>query len=171
MRNLFVSRMIGTFFFGVLISSAASAQQVYKWVDATGNVNYSTVRPADRDARMLEADDSRLTVVPAPPKPTPRTLSAEEQMQRARNARIEDESTRARNANALTARADADRLQGWRERCERDRRVDCNDEHALIRDYGLWAPRVGVRPSPLVPGTQLIAPAPPPPSQRSRRAG
>jgi Domain of unknown function (DUF4124) len=170
MRNPFVSRMIGSFFFGVLISSAASAQQVYKWVDATGNVNYSTIRPADRDARMLEADDSRLTVVPAPPKPTPRTLTTEEQMQHARNARIEDESTRARNANAQTARADADRLRAWRERCERDRRVDCNDEQALVRDYGLWAPRVGVRPNPLVPGTQFLAPALPP-AQRSQRAG
>ena len=158
--------------YSLIYSTSANAQQIFKWVDADGNVNYSTSRPADRDARALDANDSRLTVLPAPPKAP--ALSPEAQMQRVRIARMEEDQARLRSANAAQTRASAEQLRAWRERCERDRRVDCADDQALARDYGLYFwPRVGIRADGPAPGTQLIAPAipPAPPALRSPRAG
>ena len=52
---------------------AAQAQQVYKWVDADGRVQYSERKPTEPDA-AARATELKLPPPPQPPPPVPRPL-------------------------------------------------------------------------------------------------
>ena len=55
---------------GVAVALSASADEIYRWVDARGVVNYSNQPPeATKRAVRIDTQESRLTVIPAPHNP------------------------------------------------------------------------------------------------------
>lgn len=161
----------------LLLAGAAHAQQVYKWVDERGVVNYSTTAPKDRAATKLDPESSRLTVIPAMAPPNRAAAPGPDAAVDARLTRLEEEARRERNAQTALANADAERVRLLRERCERERWVDCGDDRALYARYGgtfggpvagygyAYGPGVIVAP-PLrrtIPPTRIIEAPPEPP--------
>jgi hypothetical protein len=82
-----------------LIPASASAQQVYKWTDANGQVHYTDQPPPDREAAPVAVDRS-------PPPPPPRTADIQ-QVAPSHHRYPGDQSTPADNRSAADRRLDA----------------------------------------------------------------
>ncbi len=90
---------IGIFAFAISVASApAFAQQVYKWVDERGVVNYSSEAPKNREAKKLDPDASRVTIIPAMAPPTIPGSTRSDPAVDERLARLEAQAERERAA-------------------------------------------------------------------------
>jgi hypothetical protein len=119
---------------GVALAAAWSTPapaQVYKWVDEHGVTNYGSSPPAQGKARVLEPDAGRVTVVPAPAAPDPD--AARERRLLERLDRVEGELERRRLDEAASASASSESEARRRAACERDRRVDCDEDWRGVR--------------------------------------
>jgi hypothetical protein len=118
--------------------------EVYKWTDERGVVNYTSTPPKARAAERLNAEDSRLTVVPAPREELERAASTARQLGRDRVAR-ESATERERAATVQSAAPSPreEQLRAWRERCINEKWADCDDERALFARYNT-DPRYGL---------------------------
>lgn len=136
--------------------------EVYKWTDERGVVNYTSTPPKARASERLTAEDSRLTVVPAPREELERAASTARQLGRDRVAR-ESATERERAATVQNAAPSprAEQLRAWRERCIAEKWADCDDERALFARYNTdprygLPYRFGFYGAPVVmPGTSL----------------
>jgi hypothetical protein len=107
---------------GVIVMCSSAWGQMYKWVDANGQTQYSDKPPAT-------ADKSKATVLQAPPSPAAASKATDwqakdlefrkRQVDRAEAKRREDDEARAKKENAesqrqgcLEARDDVNNLQG-----------------------------------------------------------
>jgi len=101
--------------------------QVFRWVDATGVVNYGASPPKQGNAVMLTAESSRLSVVSAAP------------LQRASaGAALPGTTPRSVPVAGLVDRStlgDVSRTLAVRERCFAERRVDCADPSVATYDH------------------------------------
>jgi Domain of unknown function (DUF4124) len=125
-----------------LVAQTSWAQSpVYKWIDASGTVNYASKPPKGVEAARVDLTESKLTVIPAV-KISP-TLAREEAQRsrddaqsRARIESLEGELARERSARANETQREEQLMASWRERCNRDRFTDCDDNYALSVRYG-----------------------------------
>jgi len=106
----------------LLSSAAAQETQVYRWTERDGRVSYGSTPPPGVNAQPI---GGRVSVVPAPPKPTPEQLEARRTDQRLRELEEQlDDERRQRQAGeereAARAQAKAD--------CEARYREDCDDD-------------------------------------------
>lgn len=122
------------------------AQQLYRWVDENGVVNYGDQPPAKaKDARKVEAD-GRVTVVPGLTK---------EQMQRA--AEIDQ------RRRAQAQKAEADRRASEQARAAAQAQAPAPQQQVVEQPAdgrfvdGVWVPW-GPRPPGLVPGQPVPRP-------------
>lgn len=122
------------------------AQQLYRWVDENGVVNYGDQPPAKaKDARKVEAD-GRVTVVPGLTKEQMQRAAEIDQRRRAQAQKAEAERRASEQARAAAqAQAPAPQQQVVEQPAD-GRFVD-----------GVWVPW-GPRPPGLVPGQPVPRP-------------
>ena len=117
-----------------LCASGASAQAIYKWVDERGVVNYGNADvPKSRDVSIVD------TAPPVALQPdakrresaTPASKLSDADLLRQELVRTRDENARLRQNVAqftpASAPQHADVYAAWREQCERQRHVDCDE--------------------------------------------
>ena len=125
----------------LLLAMNASAQ-VYRWVDEHGVVNYGSRPPAGSKAKPVNADDTRVSVVPAPAKPAAvAPASGEQAALRERLGKLESQLEEERRLRAQARAAEDDQLARARADCEAQRRLNCETD-----PYGRYEPTVIVSP-------------------------
>jgi hypothetical protein len=130
-----------------LISTSATAQQIYKWTDANGQVHYTDHPPADRSAAPV-AVDKRPSA--APPPAQTRDLQrqdvesfgqgASEVDKRSAADRRLEAATEDYERRKLAAQRDGERIAAEKAadaeviaRCERARDTNCNKGAEFIK--------------------------------------
>jgi hypothetical protein len=159
------------------LSGAASAKDVYKWVDSRGVINYSDEAPQEADAKRLNVSVNRFFVVPMQ-KPAPDT-ARDQAAVRQPFVSVDPRQGAASSAAAYEATREVDlrawrqQMEAWRVQCINEKWADCDDPRTLVTRYGSWTwaapygpiagpipPAVG-RPVIGVPATVVQPPAPP----------
>jgi hypothetical protein len=123
---------------GALFPGAVPAQAIYKWVDERGVVNYGNAEiPKDREVKAV--DTAPKVVVRSDPAAggaaAAGAKTSDTELLRQELARTREEVARLRqnvaavNSSVAKTRRGESRIE-WREDCERQRRVDCDDEGA-----------------------------------------
>lgn len=123
----------------LLLAMQASAE-VFRWTDEHGVVNYGSRPPPDSNAKPIDAENSRVSVVPAPAKPAAATPS-EQSVLRERLRRLESQVEEDRRLRAQVQAAEGDRLVRARADCEAQRRVNCDSD-----PFGSYEPTIIVNP-------------------------
>lgn len=147
----------------IVLASAAlpvAGGPVYKWVDESGVVNYSSEPPARRGTKtsILDSDNSRLSSY----APVPAGLDADSQMRRntqyLRN-RAEQLQRQLDGLDFVRQSAAEQATRRRLEQCQSQRRVDCDDGY---EDIGYPAyPRVALVPRrPLLSAPFMVRAAP-----------
>ena len=109
----------------------ASAQAIYKWVDERGVVNYGNAEvPKDREVKAV--DTAPKVAVRSEPGPGATNAKPNDtELLRQELARTREEVSRLRQnvaaVNSGTAKTRRAAYAKWREDCERQRRVDCDE--------------------------------------------
>lgn len=132
----------------IAVSTPASAQQLYKWVDERGVTNYSNQPPSDpRTARNVRAVEDRLSVY-SPDQGLVQAIEDshknfdQRQRERARIEALERQLEAERSARQQSAAA-AQQSQLAYDRCIADGRPDCN---AIYGVYGPYYPVIVAPP-------------------------
>jgi len=147
-----------------LLAGTAAAQetQVYRWTERDGRVSYGSTPPPGVNAQPI---GGRVSVVPAPPKPTPEELEARRTDQRLRELeeQLEDERRqRQASEERQAARAEA------KAECEARYREDCDDDGRPLGRRVIVVPQRPPWAQPPLPPTPR-PPVRPPPSSRPDR--
>ncbi len=153
---------------------------VYKWIDASGAVHYSSEKPADvsratridstmvnvytpqshSGTRVISSTTTTAGVAPMPPPPglgPPPSSGAPQALQP-----MPSMQPMAPMGGYPSAQPDAAQLAQWRAQCEREMWADCDDPRALAARYAMgYPPVVIVRPTrplivPTAPSTSAI---------------
>ncbi|MEO7402539.1 MAG: DUF4124 domain-containing protein [Burkholderiales bacterium] len=118
--------------------ATAASSPIYKWIDASGTVNYASKPPKGQEAARVDLSESRLNVVSA--TKVSATLASQQagtdRLARARIDALEDELQRERSNRSNEVQRDEQMLTAWRDRCNRERFTDCDDNLALSARYG-----------------------------------
>lgn len=150
----------------LLCAAPLAHGEVYKWVDDKGVVNYGSSPPAGKTAKALPAQDSRLTVVPAPPPPkaVPQASPTDKRVEELEKALAEEKSAREDKE-----RREADRLKAAIADCEANKGIDCeSDPYQRNQSYTL--PRHRILPHPVPHPPPPKPPGKPRPGEEERRA-
>jgi len=147
-----------------LLPGGADAQAIYRWVDERGVVNYgNTDVPKDREVKAVDTTPKVAVRAESPPavaaaRPSD-TESLRRELARAREevSRLRQDATAA-NSGARPGPSYAE----WREECERQRRVDCDDPAA----YAAAGSVAGVLRQPVILRRPHLAPKPIPVAPR-----
>lgn len=123
----------------LLLAMQASAE-VFRWTDEHGVVNYGSRPPPGSNAKPIDAENSRVSVVPAPAKPAAAAPS-EQSALRDRVQRLESQVEEQRRLRAQVQAAEDDRLARARADCEAQRRVNCDSD-----PFGSYEPTIIVNP-------------------------
>lgn len=153
-----ISRCAGA---ALLLLALNASADVYRWVDEHGVVNYGGNPPAGSKAKLLDAENARVSIVPAPGKPATTVQSGEQAALRERLGKLESQLDEERRLRALAQASEADQLARARADCEVQRRLNCDSD-----PYGRYEPTVIVHPirraivvkPNRVPGHQLSQP-------------
>jgi hypothetical protein len=165
------------------LSGAVSAQAIYKWVDERGIVNYGNAEiPKDREVSAV--DTAPKVVVRSDPRPRDAASAgakpSDSELLRQELARTREEVARLRqNVAAVNSSASKHRrgesYVEWREECERQRRVDCDDDGAYpgsrIEGGVIRQPVILRRPAVTVPKPIPVAPNKDAPTKESGKPG
>jgi hypothetical protein len=139
---------------GLSLVQAASAAEIYKWVDENGTTHYSNVKPEGVKVDLIPEDN--ISVIPGSRIGAEAARAAERESQTSGAASESDVLTQAE------ALAEA-RLQQRRERmlqyCQRNNGVDCEREvdtelraEGLMQGHRIVPPPVRVIPAPPATG-------------------
>lgn len=123
----------------LLLAMQVSAE-VFRWTDEHGVVNYGSRPPAGSNAKPIDAENSRVSVVPAPAKPAAAAPS-EQSALRERVRKLESQVEEERRLREQAQVAEGDRLARARADCEAQRRVNCESD-----PYGSHEPTIIVNP-------------------------
>jgi hypothetical protein len=150
-----------------IFAGSVPAQAIYKWVDTRGVVNYGNAEvPGDREIKAV--DTAPKVVVRSDTGPGKATAASakpsDTELLRQELTRTREEVARLRqNVAAVNSRASKYRggesTIDWREECERQRRVDCNDHGA----YPGSRPEEGIVRQPVIlrrPAAPVAKPIP-----------
>lgn len=127
---------------------AAPAQaEIYKWVDEKGVVNYGSEPPKHGNVLKLDTEAARVTIVPGSQPAAAQIVDPNAQVLQRRVERLEQELADERRGRSLAAQSNAEydqaRRDRLRERCERERLVDCDIDPLGARyDTVLIAPLI-----------------------------
>lgn len=113
------------------LAAPVFAQDIYKWLDAQGVVHYSDAPPPGASPAKIETVGPKLSSVPANPVRAAAGDGASRLEDRI--AELERELAQARGGRIEQAHVDDEALLRWKQQCERDRRVDC--EEAALAPY------------------------------------
>lgn len=147
--------------FALAMTLPAHGEEIYRWTDRDGRVNYGSVPPAG--AKVERIDSGAVSVMPAPP-PRPQTESSETARRLDRlESELEEERRLRRDAEE---RADerAERGRLLRDECEERLREPCDEEGRPLASPYVIVPPHRVRP-PYRPDGRW----PPPPHARPPR--
>ena len=148
------------------VPADASAQAIYKWVDERGVVNYGNAEvPKDREVKAVDtAPKVALRSEPGPGSGAANAKPNDTELLRQELARTREEVSRLRQnvaaVNSGAAKARRASYAEWREDCERQRRVDCNEGAYAASESEAGVLRQAViqrRPHP-APKHVLVAP-------------
>jgi hypothetical protein len=140
----------------LLGAAGVAYAQVYKWVDEKGTVTYSGAPPRAAPATRIRADPALTTSVPCSSAECFEQEAARASQESWREGVAADNMTQAlghegearrareaaREAAVSQAAAARNRLK---QRCERQRRVDCDDDLTLRRMEAEEIPRTTIR--------------------------
>lgn len=119
---------------GVGVAGTGNAAEIYKWVDSRGVTHYSDTAPKDLKASRMPDGMGKLSVIPmarpAAGGANPSVAAPTRGPERIVHLATADESAR---------------LAQWREQCNEERWVDCDDRRALYARYGTMADGIGSR--------------------------
>jgi hypothetical protein len=107
-----------------LAASPAGAEQIYKWVDSSGRVNYGTKPPEGMRAGDVQKVEPKVSTVPLVKPDQGEVRAMEGREQRAREQ--ERASELAASAAPASRVATDEAVKYWRDRCYAERRVDCD---------------------------------------------
>lgn len=139
-------------FAAVLLAAPAvvAAQPVYRWVDAQGNVTFSSTPPIGKPAEPVEL----------PPLPTPDQIEA---------ARERERSIRELGEQLSQQRADREAQRAEERRAARAEASQAPaqplEESGVTTDSGWWIPAFPPVQRPIHPRPPLGRPVPPPPGR------
>lgn len=103
---------------------AATAEQIYKWIDDSGRVNYGTKPPEGMRASQVQRVEPKVSTVPFDKPDQAEVRAMEGRAQRAREQ--ERQADLAASAAPASRVATEDAMRYWRDRCFAERRVDCD---------------------------------------------
>ncbi len=156
------------------LTCSASAQdtQIYRWTERDGRVTYGTQPPQGVRAEPL-GERGNLTVVPAPPLPSPEEIETRRAEERTK--RLEQELQEERRLRQESETREAERARA-RAECEEKYREECNDYGEPVGQRYIIVPQRrpgwGERPPPQTwPEPRPPAREPHKPSQPSTRPG
>ena len=117
--------------------------QIYKWVDDSGVVNYSSQPPANHKAKGLDTSAITVSVYEAP-KPGQGAAATKSEVASLGNKieSLERQLEAERQARRYAADADARALQAAYDQCVAQRGVDCNGIYNTFYPY--WSTAVFV---------------------------
>jgi hypothetical protein len=107
-----------------LAASPAAAEQIYKWIDSSGRVNYGTKPPEGMRASEVQKVEPKVSTVPMekPDQAEVRAMQSREQRVRDQERQSEMVASAAPASRVATEEA----MKYWRDRCYAERRVDCD---------------------------------------------
>ena len=122
-------------FFGILLAGASTglaAAEIYRWVDASGVVNYTQQKPRDMDSQKVTTDRGATRVVTETPAPaeTP-TASPMDELSDAQRAMLKDlqAAELARQAEVTKIREDnCEKSRSVLSRLSATQRIRVNDD-------------------------------------------
>lgn len=112
---------------GMALANVAVADTVYRWKDASGQLNYGTQPPPGVKAEPL-GDRGSVTVMPAPAVPAAPAASSGTAARVERLERELEEERRLRREDAAREQDEEARRAQARAECERQYREPCDEE-------------------------------------------
>jgi hypothetical protein len=103
---------------------SAGAEQIYKWIDDSGRVNYGTKPPEGMRAGQVQKVEPKVSTVPFEKPDQAEVRAMEGREQRAREQ--ERQSDLAASSAPASRVATEEAMKYWRDRCYAERRVDCD---------------------------------------------
>lgn len=129
---------------GLLAAGAACGDDIYRWKDRDGRVNYGSVPPAGVTAERI--DPGAVSVMPAPSRPRPQADGPDTARRLDRLESELDEERRLRRDAEARADEQAERRTRAREECEERLREPCDEEGRPLASPYVIVPPYGVRP-------------------------